>query len=124
MPRHGPTVENALFSSSVETLSLFEHLFDRRTCGVSLLFRVAKPGAVNARLGHVHRSTQCDPHVSWPRTRTEGLLGGGVEVIEHEVTHKRRSHHRTKLDVDRVGELGMLHPSRVRGAWDDPTGRS
>ena len=63
---------------------------------------------MDARLWHVHRVAERNPHIARSRTGGERLSGGHAEFVEHDVTHERAAEP-TKLTLNGEGKLRVLH---------------
>ena len=69
MPTTAPSVENDLCSSSVETLLVFEHLFDTCICGVSRCV-AGRIGGVGVPVAKAAAAIETRPSPSPPQIRT------------------------------------------------------
>ena len=121
MPGSAPSVDNKLLSSLVETLLVFEHLFDTECFGVSrtrgraLLLRFAPPCTVDPVLGDVHGQAERDPHIARRVASGESVRGGHPELVQNDIANEGATKVLAELGGHGQGELGVFHPFSVSG---------
>lgn len=91
---------------------MFEHLFEQCVRRVESVLGIEQPGAVNARLGYIHRATQGNPNIAGALSRPERLGRSQVENVKHQLANQRLPGGRTKLGINRTSEFGVLHAAR------------